>query len=173
MPWLRSRVVRVRGYERLILGFVATVTTLAGVATLFADRFGFVGIAVFALIFGGGVIGVLVMPEWLWLRLSGMDTTADDLGRLHEQGVELRGALPWVTDVAGEAELEAYQTQIEAWATRVHGQLAPRWRGVFLSDVTGFRTSTSGFKRASRMRNWLDDRLERLSQIMAAIGGAK
>lgn len=154
----------------MILALVAGMTALAGVTALFADRYGFWGVAGVMAVLVIGLAVTVLLPEGAWGRLVGADSTADDLGVLHEEGVILRHGLPWLDDVQGEEELKAYQGTVEDWATRVHDRLPPRWRGVFLSNPPGTHFSTGGYAMASRIRNWLDDRLERLSQIMTTIG---
>lgn len=155
----------------MIIALVVGITALVGVSALFAERYGAVGVACLAGILIVGLLVVLVLPDTAWNRLTGADTTADDLGVLHEEGVELRKALPWVKDIGDKRELDAYQATIEEWATRVREQLPRRWRGTFLSNTGRTRFSSVEHARASRLRNWMDDRLERLSQIIAAIGG--
>lgn len=170
MTWLRSRAARIRRFGRVVVALVLLSVSLATAVAYWSSLLGYPGLVVVAGLIVVALLAVMVMPESAWDRLTAVDTAADDLGRLHEEGVALRAELPWVRDEETE-QLDAYKERVEDWATRTHDQMAARWRGVFLSDVVGFRTSTGGYALASRYRNYLDDRLERLSQIMISIGG--
>lgn len=171
MSLLRSRAKRAKSYWRLILAVVAGATTLVGVGALSADRYGGRGVIALSALIVAGFLASLLLPDGAWSYLTGEDRTPDDLGELHEEGVSLRRELPWVTDEEAGDELGTYKARVEDWATRVLDRLPPRWRGTFLTAPTGMRTSTTGYVEASRIRNWFDDRLERLSQIMSSIGG--
>src|SRR6266513_2062211 len=97
MAWIQSRLRRARGYWALSLALVTGFTTLVGVATLLADRFGLRGALVFGALLMTGFLAVFLMPERAWQRLtwdpeahartaaiqaiSGCVTASDDLRR--------------------------------------------------------------------------------------------
>lgn len=153
----------------LVIGSVALVTALA----YWQNRLGYVGLGVI-----GGVVFVtlasaIVLPERAWARLVGADLLASDLGNLHSEGAQLRHELPWLPDPV-PAEFDNWAARTDEWDDRVQERLAGSpWLGTFLSPVVGFRTATGGYETASRYRNVLDDRLERLGQIIAAVGGRR
>ena len=66
----------------MIIALVVGITALVGVSALFAERYGAVGVACLAGILIVGLLVVLVLPDTAWNRLTGADTTADDLGVL-------------------------------------------------------------------------------------------
>jgi hypothetical protein len=175
MPWFESRVARVRSYGKLVVALAAGFATLVGVTALFADRLGLLGVVVFTAILVGGFVGVLLLPETAWTRLTGPeDTFVSDLGRLHAEGVRLRGELPFVPDTDAEP-LDAWEIRFDDWRQRVVAHLQPRWDGVFLSPIapTGMRMGSAQYRRFIELRRGLDERLERLSQIMATVGGMR
>jgi hypothetical protein len=157
----------------LSLVLVSVVATLLGVATLATDRFGLLGLAVFVAVLVGGFAGVSFLSDSSWRRLTGENTAPHEIGQLHREGVALRKRLPWLPDLGNEDELAAYKADVEDWATRTNDALPERWKGVFMSHAGSFQTRMIGYYEASICRNWLDHRLERLSQIMVAIGGTK
>ena len=149
------------------------MATLVGVATLFADRFGLYGVLVFTAILVGGFVGVLLLPETAWSRLTGPeDTFVSELGRLHAEGVRLRHELPNVPDTDA-APLDEWEARAQDWRRRVVAHLEPRWEGVFLSPIapTATRFAQPRYRRRTDLGLWIEERLERLSQIMAAVGG--
>ena len=168
---MRSRLNRVRQYIRGIIALTVGSVALLGALTIFIDKLGYWVVGILggtAFVF---LFAVLVTPERAWVRLMGSDTFAADLGVLHAEGALLRHELPWVPDAAPEGFAE-WAARTDDWFKRVQARLeGSQWLGTLLSPVTGFRTSVSGYGQASNYRNGLDDKLERLSQIIIAIGG--
>ena len=151
----------------LIIGSVALVTAVA----YWQDRLGYSAIAVLGGIGAATFLTLVALPNRAWNRLAGTDTLRAELGQLHAEGALLRARLPWVPDDAPEG-FAAWATEVDAWFERVQERLAGTpWLGTLLSPVVGFRTSTTDYSKASRYKNALDDKLERLSQIMASLGG--
>lgn len=156
----------------MVVGLVVLSVTLVTSLAFWWEKLGGWGLGVIGAAIIAGFLAVVFMPETAWQRVTGAYGDVE-LGQLHEEGVALRSELPWTTERDGKEQLDAYQQRLEDWTTRVRDNLDPRWRGTFLSDITGLKTTTSGYKRASHYRNSLDDRLERLSQIMTATGSKR
>ena len=170
MVSLRSRFHRVRGFARVVvaalIGSVAIVTAIA----YWQDRVGYLAVAILGGTALATLAGVVVLPERAWVRITGTDTLADDLGKLHAEGAILGAQLPWVPDAEPEG-FAVWAAETDAWFARVQARLADtNYLGTLLSPVGGFRTSTTGYDKASGYRNGLNDKLERLSQIIASIG---
>jgi hypothetical protein len=170
MSLLRARFARARSAWRAVVGLVVVATTLLGVIALFAERYGLIGAVAFCSVALIALLVVLLLPDGTWARLVGADTTVDELGALHEQGVRLRIDVPKLKDVEGIVELTFYETKVEEWIAHVHGCLPPRWRGTFLSNPPGTHFSGSGYSAYYGICNNLDDRLQRLVEIMAVVG---
>ncbi len=168
---MRSRLKRVRRYLRGIIALTVGSVALLGALTVFKDKFGYWVLGILAGTSFVVLFAVFVIPERLWVRFTGTDTLASDIGVLHTEGALLRHELPWVPDHTPEGFAE-WAARTDDWFTRVQSRLeGSQWLGTLLSPVSAFRTATSGYETASRYRNGLDDKLERLSQIIIAIGG--
>jgi len=171
MADLRSRLSRIKVFARLMIAVVIGSVTLVTAVAYWQSRLGYLAIALI-----GGVIVVtllilVALPNSAWTRVAGIDTLADDLGRLHTEGALLRSSLPWVRD-ARPTGLDEWAAQADEWDARVTERLqGTRWLGTYLSPVGGFRTVADLYRGASGYRNRLDDKLERLAQIIRTIGG--
>lgn len=172
MSWIRSRASRVRRFGRVVVGLVLGSVALASAVAFWANTLGYLGLGVLAALVLVAFIGILAVPESAWLKVAGVDTFAEELGRLHAEGAVLRNHMPVLPDSA-TAELDQLQAAINVWAQRVVDILqakAPRWIGVFGSKpATGMRAVLSDHVRVSNMQHFMDDRLQRLSEIMVAL----
>jgi hypothetical protein len=176
MKGLRARLARVPKFGRVVVGLVIGSVALVTALAYWQNRLGYRGIAVVCGVGLAALVGVVALPERAWTRVAGVDTLAGDLGVLHAEGARLLAALPWIPDppTASEAKLKAWTDEADDWDVRVQTRLAgTRWLGTYLSPVVSFKTVTVGFGVASNYRNTLEDRLERLAQILTAIGGQK
>ena len=118
-----------------------------------------------------GLLAVVALPERAWERVAGIDTLARDLGAFHMEGVQLRAEVPWEEDVA-ILHLPEWNERAKEWNRRVVTRLeGTPWLATYVSFASRERSEVVWYWEASRLRNELDERLERLGQIIAAIGG--
>jgi hypothetical protein len=151
----------------LVLGGLALVTAVA----FWAHLLGAQGVVIAAGTCAALLGAMLLLPDGTWRRLAQINTLADDLGELHAEGAVLRSELPWVADDDPGQVLAEWTSRCNFWDERVQKRLGgSRWLGTYLSPAPGAKITTDGYAVASRYRNALDDRLERLSQILRALG---
>jgi len=174
MAWITSRIGRARSFGGVVVAFVLLSVSLSTALSYWWGKLGVWGIGVTGGTILLALVTVILMPETAWRRLTTASTFVEELGRLHAEGVGLLRELPRVHDNEREP-LDAWEARAEPWRLRVESLLAesgPRWVGIFNSPVpTGMRTVEGGYHRATTLRWWIDERLDRLSQIMAAVGG--
>ncbi len=176
MLWIRERIGRARRFGSVVVGLVLVSVSLSTALGYWLDKLGWWGTVVIGAAVLLGLLGAILMPETAWRRLTGESTFAEDLGRLHTEGVQLRQELPRGPD-SEPAPFDAWEVRAEDWRVRVIEllkQSGPRLEGVFNSPVvTGVRTAEMGYYRRSKLGHWIQERLERLSQIMSAVGGSR
>jgi hypothetical protein len=170
MDWMRSRLARIPKFGRVVIGLVIGSVALVTATSYWQNRLGYRGIGVIGVAGLIALVGVVVLPDRAWARVTGIDTLAVELGQLHAEGALLRSRLPWEPD-ASHVRFPAWAAEIDAWDARVQARLQDtQWLGTYLSPLGRITTTTAGSLTASQYRNGTDDRLERLAQIIAALG---
>jgi len=169
MRTVRGRLARVLRFGRVTAGLIVSSVALVTAVAYWETRLGYRGIVVVAAVALLALLGIVALPERAWGRITGVDTLTAELGAVHAEGAQLRANMPWVMNT--DPTLVPWTTAVYAWDDRVQALLADtHWLGTYLSPVSGFKTTTDSHETASAYRNALDDRLERLGQIIAAQG---
>lgn len=171
MPKISSRLARIPRFGRRVIALVIGSVALVTAGAYWQTRLGYTGVGVVGGLVAAGLVAVIALPDRAWNRIAGIDTLQEDLGHLHAVGALLRDELPWVPDATPEG-LDEWEERLREWDDRVQKRLlGSHWVGTYLSPLGRVGAVFQGYARASRYRDVLDERLERLAQIIRGIGG--